>query len=79
MMDGVGYLLNMSPLTDLILFFAVLLPHIGSATFDTREAMIRLAVKNLEAGLDGTSLPAAVWTHLTSIQIILIQMTLFVT
>ncbi|XP_017491086.1 PREDICTED: glyoxylate reductase/hydroxypyruvate reductase-like [Rhagoletis zephyria] len=38
----------------------VLLPHIGSATFSTREAMIRLAVDNLHAGLDGRPLPAAV-------------------
>ncbi|KAG8806131.1 hypothetical protein FRC17_005161 [Serendipita sp. 399] len=33
---------------------AVVLPHIGSATVDTREAMARLAVENLVNGLKGT-------------------------
>ncbi|KAG8803972.1 hypothetical protein FRB91_004398 [Serendipita sp. 411] len=32
---------------------AVILPHIGSATLDTREAMARLAVENLVNGLKG--------------------------
>lgn len=36
----------------------VALPHIGSATFDTRHAMARLAVDNLIAGLEGQPMPA---------------------
>lgn len=38
----------------------VLAPHIGSATYRTRERMARLAVQNLIAGLEGRSLPCAV-------------------
>ena len=38
----------------------VLLPHIGSATVKAREDIIKLAVKNLEAGLEGKPLPAGV-------------------
>lgn len=36
----------------------VALPHIGSATTETRHAMARLAVDNLIAGLDGDAMPA---------------------
>lgn len=36
----------------------VALPHIGSATFETRHAMARLAVDNLIAGLEGEPMPA---------------------
>ncbi|GFN81601.1 glyoxylate reductase/hydroxypyruvate reductase-like protein [Plakobranchus ocellatus] len=38
----------------------VVLPHIGSATFDTREAMAVLAAQNLIAGLKGEKLPCQV-------------------
>lgn len=38
----------------------VLAPHIGSATYRTRERMARLAVANLVAGLQGHRLPTAV-------------------
>jgi glyoxylate reductase len=38
----------------------ILTPHIGSATGRTRQAMARLAVANLRAGLAGQPLPAAV-------------------
>lgn len=37
---------------------AVLLPHVGSATLDTRVAMATLAVRNLIAGLRGEALEA---------------------
>ena len=37
-----------------------ILPHIGSATIDTRDAMAVLAAQNLLAGLDGTPLPSEV-------------------
>ena len=37
----------------------VFAPHIGSATYRTRERMARLAVANLIAGLQGHSLPSA--------------------
>ena len=36
----------------------VLLPHVGSATARTRQAMFELALKNLIAGLQGAELPA---------------------
>ncbi len=36
----------------------VALPHIGSATFETRHDMARLAVDNLIAGLQGEQMPA---------------------
>jgi lactate dehydrogenase-like 2-hydroxyacid dehydrogenase len=39
---------------------AVLLPHIGSATVETRERMGRLATENLLAVLEGTDPPFAV-------------------
>ncbi|GFN81606.1 glyoxylate reductase/hydroxypyruvate reductase-like protein [Plakobranchus ocellatus] len=38
----------------------VVLPHIGSATFDTREAMAVLAAQNLIAGLKGEKLPCQI-------------------
>lgn len=38
----------------------VLLPHIGSATMETRAAMLELAVTNLEAVLSGNEPPACV-------------------
>lgn len=37
-----------------------ILPHIGSAVKETREAMLELAAKNLLAGLKGAKLPACV-------------------
>lgn len=36
------------------------LPHIGSAVKETREAMLELATKNMLAGLEGKKLPACV-------------------
>jgi glyoxylate reductase len=39
---------------------AVLLPHVGSATLETRERMGRLAMENLLAVLAGTTPPCAV-------------------
>ena len=36
---------------------AVLLPHVGSATFSTRMAMVIRALENLRAGMSGKSLP----------------------
>lgn len=38
----------------------VILPHIGSATMETRTDMIRLGINNLKAALEGTPLPAPV-------------------
>ncbi|KZV76570.1 hypothetical protein PENSPDRAFT_673277 [Peniophora sp. CONT] len=35
-----------------------IVPHIGSATFETRVGMARLAVENMLAGIDGTEMPA---------------------
>jgi phosphoglycerate dehydrogenase-like enzyme len=35
----------------------VILPHIGSATVETRQAMADIAVNNLLAGLHGRPLP----------------------
>jgi len=35
-----------------------IVPHIGSATFETRVQMATLAVRNLFAGIDGGSMPA---------------------
>jgi glyoxylate/hydroxypyruvate reductase len=37
-----------------------ILPHIGSATIETRIEMATLAVKNLLAGISGQTLPASV-------------------
>jgi glyoxylate/hydroxypyruvate reductase len=42
----------------------IVLPHIGSATVETRAAMSKLAVENLVAGLRGLPLPAAYGKHL---------------
>jgi glyoxylate reductase len=39
---------------------AVVLPHIGSATIETRTAMVNLSVQNILAGLKGEPLPACV-------------------
>ncbi|KAJ2964974.1 hypothetical protein NQZ79_g81 [Umbelopsis isabellina] len=39
----------------------VVVPHIGSATMETRDEMGLMAVRNLEAGLRGKSLPTAVY------------------
>jgi glyoxylate reductase len=39
---------------------AMLIPHLGSATFETRTAMAMLAVDNLEAVLDGREPPHSV-------------------
>lgn len=38
----------------------VLLPHVGSATWDTRRAMADLVVSNLEAQFSGNPLPTPV-------------------
>lgn len=35
--------------------FSVVLPHIGSATIETREEMSRITAKNILAVLNGTS------------------------
>lgn len=39
---------------------AVLYPHVGSATVETRSAMAVLAGKNLLSGLEGKPMPAPV-------------------
>jgi len=39
---------------------AVVLPHIGSATIETRTAMANLSVQNILAGLKGERLPECV-------------------
>ncbi|RZK81107.1 MAG: D-glycerate dehydrogenase [Pedobacter sp.] len=39
---------------------AVVFPHIGSATIETRIAMVDLSIKNILAGLKGERLPACV-------------------
>ena len=36
---------------------AVSLPHLGSATFSTRMAVVTRALENLQAGMSGKSLP----------------------
>lgn len=36
----------------------VVLPHVGSATFETRQAMAMLAVRNAIAGVLGEKMPA---------------------
>jgi lactate dehydrogenase-like 2-hydroxyacid dehydrogenase len=36
---------------------AVVIPHLGSATVDTRDAMVHLAVENVFAALDGQKPP----------------------
>ena len=46
-------------LTDLA--NVVLAPHVGSATFETRDAMARLAVENVIAVLTGERPPNLVW------------------
>jgi glyoxylate reductase len=40
----------------LVLENVVITPHLGSATFETRRAMIQMAVDNLQAGLEGREL-----------------------
>jgi len=35
----------------------VIIPHIGSATFETRLAMMDLAARNALAGVDGDAMP----------------------
>lgn len=40
----------------------VLLPHIGSASYETRLEMVHLTAKNVIAGLHGSKLPAPVWS-----------------
>jgi lactate dehydrogenase-like 2-hydroxyacid dehydrogenase len=48
---------------------AVLIPHLGSATVQTRRAMADLAAANLLAGLEGRRPPALLnphaWEHRT--------------
>lgn len=39
-------------------FRCVILPHIASATFETRRGMATLAAKNLLAALDGEEMPS---------------------
>ena len=39
---------------------ALVLPHIGSATIETRTAMVNLSVQNILAGLKGERLPECV-------------------
>lgn len=39
---------------------AVVLPHVGSATYSTRGIMMGLAARNLLAGLQGTDMPSEV-------------------
>lgn len=39
---------------------AVVLPHIGSATIETRKAMLNLSIQNILAGLAGEKLPSCV-------------------
>lgn len=39
----------------------VVLPHVGSATFETRLGMAALAVRNLLAGVDEEMMPARLW------------------
>jgi glyoxylate reductase len=41
----------------LLLENVVIIPHLGSATVDTRDAMGSLAVQNVFAALDGTRPP----------------------
>lgn len=41
-------------------FIAVILPHIASATVETRNAMAALAANNLLAGLKGDPMPKEV-------------------
>jgi glyoxylate reductase len=50
------------PLDDPLLTLSncVILPHIGSATFETRTRMTQIVVDNLKAGLAGQTLPCAV-------------------
>jgi hydroxypyruvate reductase len=38
----------------------LLLPHVASATQETRQAMAELTLANLAAGLAGDPLPAAI-------------------
>ncbi|NTE03400.1 D-glycerate dehydrogenase [Agrobacterium tumefaciens] len=40
---------------------AAVLPHIGSATEETRDAMAKLIAENIIAGLNGEKLPYPVW------------------
>ena len=39
---------------------AIIVPHLGSATRQTRQAMARLTVDNLNAGLAGLALPSRI-------------------
>ena len=39
---------------------AVVFPHIGSATIETRTAMAKLSTQNILAGLNGERLPECV-------------------
>jgi len=42
-------------------FVSVLIPHIGSASYETRLAMAQLTAQNVIAGLQASKLPAPVW------------------
>jgi len=41
--------------------FQVVLPHIGSATVETREKMAKLTAENIVAGIEGKPLLASAW------------------
>ena len=43
-----------------LFLFAAVLPHIGSATVETRTEMAVLAARNMLAGLKGEPMPAQV-------------------
>lgn len=42
------------------MFLAVLSPHLGSATYQTRNAMAGLAAVNILCALEGKSMPSEV-------------------
>jgi len=41
-------------------FFLVVIPHIGSATLQSRTGMAILTARNILAGIEGTKLPEEV-------------------
>lgn len=40
----------------IVLFVSVIVPHIGSDTYDAREGMSEIAAKNILAVLEGTDM-----------------------